>query len=621
MPQRELFLDIETYSRVNLKDSNAYRYVEDDEFQILMCAYALGDDPVQLALGEEEIFAIPGLWDPDVLKVAHSAAFERVCFSAMAWARRELPRGTYLSPKEYDCSAALAGVLGYPQKLENLGAALDGEKKDTAGTRLISLFCKPNRKGERNLPEDYPQEWEDFGRYCIQDVVTHRSAYRQMGGWPVKAEREAYLADQVINDTGIAVDRELAEAAVEVADNNRMVQELEISSLTGVQNPGSNAQLQAWLQESGLRVPNMQADTITSLLARPDLTPTQRRVLQLRQELALVAAKKYVRATKSLSSDGRLRGQFQFFGAHTGRWSGRGVQIQNLPSATLRPEEGGDVDAFIAAHVLDVKMGLGANAHTLKALVRAMFTGPFTVVDYAAIEARVVAWLAGEQWALDAFAEGRDIYVETAERMGGLTRKEGKVAVLALGYNGGIKSLRAMGAEGDDDKLQRLVYQWRDANENIVALWADLQSAFRVGGRAGRLRVERDGRDRYLVLPSGRSIAYRDVRERWATNQWSRRVRQLSFSSPQTYPARMDTYGGRLTENVTQAVARDILSEALVRLLQAGHRVVGHIHDEILVEGESSVEEVTRLMVQPPTWSTGLPLSAEGFVCPRYRKD
>lgn len=605
-----LYIDIETYSSVDLRKNSVYKYAAAPDFQILMAAYAVDDGPVQVAFGHSVIASIPHLWDRQVTKVAHNAQFERVCFSALT----ALDEDDFLPPEEWLCTMALAAEAGYPQKLEHLAVALGAEEKDAAGTRLINLFCKPNRKGQRTLPEEKPAEWQQFIDYCVQDVATLRDVHQRLQHWPTETERQVYMVDQHINDRGIPVDVDMVQHAVATADDNRMLDELKMMDLTGISNPGSNPQLLGWLKGQGLEISNLQAATVESLLAEPGaLDPTVRQVLQTRQELALVAAKKYTAALERVSADDRLRGSFQFFGAHTGRWAGRGVQLQNLPSATM------DSEADTHAAILDLKMGLGATAHALKALVRAMFVGPFTVVDYAAIEARVVAWLAGEQWALDAFALGRDIYVETAERMGGLTRKEGKVAVLALGYNGGINSLRAMGADGSDSKLQYLVTQWRDANPAIVGLWAEMGEAFRHGGAVGQyMTVEKDGADRYLRLPSGRAIGYHDVKARWKETPFGRR-QVLSFADPKGPGIRTDTYGGRLVENVTQAVARDILAEALVRLHHAGHEVVGHVHDEILVRG-STVPEVTRIMVEQPAWAAGLPIAAEGFQCARYRK-
>jgi DNA polymerase len=617
-----IYVDIETYSSVDLKKSNVYRYTEAPDFQILFAWWAIDNDPLQLALGADAVAAIPHLWDDDVTKVAHNAAFERICFSEFI-RRRECGPAGYLRPDPWLDTMALASEAGYPKSLGQLAVALGAEPKDEAGTRLINLFCKPNRKGHRTLPEEKPVEWQAFLDYGKQDVATLRDVHSKLPGWPTEMERQVYLADQLINDTGIPVDTEMAALAVATAEDNRMVDELEIMALTGISNPGSNVQMLGWLRAQGVEVPNLQAATVEALLQDPEALPgATQRVLELRQELALVAAKKYSAALDRVNHDGRLRGSFQFFGAHTGRWAGRGVQLQNLPSATLGDKDAteAEVETAIAAGVLDLKLGAGATAHTLKALVRAMFTGPFTVVDYAAIEARVVAWLAGEEWALGAFADGRDIYVETAERMGGLTRKEGKVAVLALGYNGGINSLRVMGAQGDDRKLQYLVTQWRNANRAIVGLWADMNEAFLAGDMAvgDHMYVEKDGADRLVRLPSGRAVVYHDLRARWKDTPFGRK-RVVSFADPKGPGFRTDTYGGKLCENVTQAVARDILAEALVRLQQHGLEVVGHVHDEVLVHG-GSVDQVTRIMVEKPAWAHGLPIAAEGFSCARYRK-
>ncbi|MER2142154.1 MAG: DNA polymerase [Eubacteriales bacterium] len=616
----QLFIDLETYSDIDLRKSNAYRYTESDQFQILMAAYALGEDPVRVVFGAD-IYDIPGLWDPSVEKIAHNAAFERIALSKFAPRQYELDLG-FLPPEHWTDTQALAALAGYPQKLEQLAHALGGEQKDSAGTLLINWFCKPDRKGQRRLPEDHPEKWAQFVEYCRQDVVTLRDVHKKLPTWPTKLEHRVYLADQRINDRGIQVDTVMAQAAIDAQEDNKLGQFREMQDLTGLENPNSNVQLLGWLKGQGVAAENLQAATVTQLLKEDSLPGKTARVLELRQELALVAAKKYQAALDRVNADGRLRGSFAYHGAHTGRWAGRGVQLQNLPSASLAEKDapGEVVDRTIAAAVLDLYLGFGADAKTLKALVRPMFTGPFTVVDYSAIEARVVAWLAGEEWALQAFRDGRDIYVETAERMGGMSRKEGKVAVLALGYNGGTGSLRAMGAEGSDEKLQYLVTQWRNANPAIVQFWADMQRAFRNGGQAGRITVEKHGRDRIVRLPSGRGIGYHDVRERWV-EKWGSQVKQLSFQDPKPPYLRVDTYGGRLTENVTQAVARDVLAGALVKLEEKGYDVVGHVHDEVLVQGTYPVEEIAGVLNDLPAWAEGLPIDAAGYTCPRYRKD
>lgn len=637
----QVFIDLETRSRVDLRKSNVYRYVEDPDFLILMMAYADGDDEVQLTTDPVEITTFVVDWITQGRQlVAHNATFERIALSEhlrryrsrMSNRRaadlphrvqRALPAGQYLDPALFEDSMALAQEAGYPASLDALAQWLGGEQKDSAGTRLINMFSKPNRKGGFTTADEKPLEWMDFCEYCIQDVETLRSVYRDLPGWPTRNERIAWLTDQEINDRGIRVDVELAQAAVDAADENRMEQELVISTLTGVVNPGSTQQLLPWLQGAGVPIDNLRAETVANALSRDDLDPVARRVLELRQELALVASKKYIAALDRVNPDNRLRGSFQFFGAHTGRWAGRGVQLQNLPAASITPQGDETVDEAIAAQALDVTLGLGGTAHTLKALVRSMFVGPFTVVDYSAIEARVVAWIAGEDWALQAFAAGRDIYVETAKRMGGLTRKEGKVATLALGYNGGVKSLEAMGASGSQAYLQGLVTQWREANEHIVALWQELDHAFWRGDqRVGpHLSVVKDEGDRFIQLPSGRHIAYHGVRRQWGVNKWGHRVPMLSFRDPKRGGGRVDTYGGRLVENATQAIARDVLTDALIALEAKGYAPVGHVHDEILVEGLHPVEEVSAIMTSSSPWAQGLPLAAEGYQCPRYRKD
>ena len=603
----KLYIDLETYSAAPL-DAGVYRYAADPSFLILMAAWAVDDGPVTVATTREEINAIPGLSDPATLKVAHNAQFERVCLSVFSG----LGAGEFHDPTTYHDTMAVAGNLGLPKSLEKLSAALGTAPKDTAGAALIRYFCVPNRKGQRNLPESAPEKWLDFVDYCAQDVATLREVHAALGDFPTDAERRVYLADQRINDRGILTDTKLARLAEAAAQDNAAEQLAELKTITGCDNPNSRDQMLRWFQETGLDLPDLQRGTVSAALEGP-LEAPHRRALELRQELALVASKKYSAALAGVSSDSRLRGQFRYFGAHTGRWSGRGVQLQNLPRL------GFDTEQEAEAEVVDLLLGFRPDAATLKKLVRPMFRGPFCVVDYAAIEARVIAWLAGETWALEAFAAGQDIYVETAQRMGkalnaSFTRSEGKVAVLALGYNGGVNSLRAMGAKGDDRDLQILVSAWRTANRKIVGLWSELDEAFYSGGKVGRVRVERNGSHRAIVLPSGRAIHYRDTKFRLD----SLGRRRASFMTAQGY--RSDTYGGRLSENITQAIARDVLAEALVRLEEAGERVVGHVHDEVLVESED-LDRIQALVTEPPAWAGGLPLSAAGFVCRRYRKD
>lgn len=624
-----LYIDLETRSRINLKTLGVYRYIEDVE--ILMAAWNNGGS-TQVAVGEAEVAAIPGLLDTSVMKVAHNAGFERLCL------------GTRIdpclrAPEQWIDTQALAAEYGYPISLDAASKALGVTPKDSAGTRLISLFCKPARDGSWNTNETHPMEWLDFLSYCAQDVDTMIEIHQKLGDWPTDMERRVWVADQKINDRGMRIDLELCRLAAWAVEQNKTAGKEEFTELTGVVNPGSVQQVLVWCGEVGLNLPNLQADTVQEVLDDPATSPEHARILELRQDLALAAGGKFSSALDVVSPDSRIRGGFRFFGAHTGRWTGQRVQPQNLPRATVKHPE---------AAILDLKMGLGADPYTLKALVRSMFVGPLTVVDYASIEARVLAWMANEEWALQAFRAGRDIYVETAARMSTpstpLTRFQGKVAVLALGYNGGVNSLRAMGAEGDDEALQRLVTTWRRANPRIVKLWETMQEAFDDGGHVGQhIKITRRGDSAKMHLPSGRAICYHGLK--WESRRSvvfrpengvkvpyhpknGRPISTLnpaptktgwSYSDPKRGGSRIGTYGGRLVENATQAIARDVLAEALVRLEDEGYSTVGHVHDEAIVES-TDLQRITELMTQTPTWGRGLPLDGEGYVAERYRK-
>lgn len=614
MSKNTLHLDLETYSTQDLKKVGVYRYVEDPEFQILICTWSYNGGPVQICFSAEDINNLPGLHDPDTVKVAHNAGFDRVALSR----HLGLPVGQYLPPSQWRDTMAVAAILGLPKSLDKLTKYLKVSEKDGAGTRLINWFCKPNPKtGERRLPEDHPEKWEQFCDYALQDTASLVEVDAKMGNaWPVESERQAWITDQVINDRGIRVDRKMALAAARAAQENERGHVARIVELSGgtIENPNSLTQLTGWLAEQGVKLPNLRSETVEQALAG-NVPPAVREVLELRQELALTTSKKYGAALWAMNSDKRLRGMFNYHGAHTGRWSGRRVQLQNLARATLPSDD------HVEAAIFDLLAGFGADSETLKRLIRSMFVGPFVVSDYSAIEARVIAWLAGEEWVLQAFRDGRDIYVETAKAMSTpgnvLSRFEGKVAVLALGYNGGANSLFAMGYEGNEEAAWDLVKKWRKTNRHIVRFWTDLELAFCKGeGTVGRIRVETVGRsDRKIVLPSGRGIYYRRV----SVKPGTRGRRDITFFD-EMY-GRSSTYGGRLSENVTQAVARDMLSESLSRLETAGLPVVGHVHDEVIVEaGEEEVERVNSILCDLPDWAEGFPIGAEGFTTYRYKK-
>lgn len=623
-----LYLDYETRAAVDLKKAGLYAYVECPEFQVLMCAWSLNGDRVQIALGEDECRRIPGLTDSTVIKVAHNAQFERIVSSRLIG----LPAGKYLIPEPWYDTAAIAAEKGLPRKLANLAPALGAEEKDEAGTRLINLFCKPNRKGEWNDYRSHPAQWLEFIDYCEQDVYTLIDVCKRMGGlggWPNLTEREVFMVDQRMNDRGVAVDLEMAREAVRCLEQNSLDQMNEITSLSGgtIVNPNSQPQMMAWVRSEGIPIKNLQAGTLENLLAGDTLTPTQRTILELRTDLALTASKKFAAAVLGCSADGRLRGQFQFFGAHTGRWSGRGVQLQNLPRASLPSTY------HVDEAILTLKLGERVDPQTLKCLVRPLLVGPFTVFDYSAIEARVIAWLAGEQWALQAFRDKRDIYVETAERMSTptkkLTRSHGKVAVLALGFAGGVNSLKAMGADGTKEELSLLVRQWRKANPKIVQFWESMENAIAEGGTVGKhISVKHSRTNRgvtmHVRLPSGRSLNYHGLKwQRYRVEDPN--TKKMVSKEGWTYlnpggHGYIGTYGGRLTENVVQATARDIMAEAMIALENKGIPVVGTVHDELILEGEHELSLIESIMCAPPSWAEGMPISAEGGHLRRYSK-
>lgn len=609
-----LYLDLETRSREDLRKTNVYRYSICPDFRILMASYCWDSGPIETLVNHDDILDLLGECDNTTQFVAHNAQFERVCLSRLLY---EAEDGVWMPPEQWRDTMALGVTFGLPGSLEQMAKAMRCTPKDASGKDLIKLFCVPRRDGGWNDATTHPMDWYDFMLYCEQDVGTLRELSVKLGAWPNQVEENVWFSDQRINDTGMQVDLKMAAAAEKVSIANAVEMKARVRELTGVDNPGSVQQMGRWAASEGLEMPNWQATTVQAVLDGPGLSERQREVFELRQELALAAASKFSAALISATENDRLRGCFRFFGAHTGRWSGNGVQPQNLPRAHFDTE----LEEWEA--IENLLEGGTASQLELKKLVRSLFVGPFTVVDYGSIEARVIAWLAGEQWALDAFVAGRDIYVETAKRMGPkMTRAQGKVAVLALGYQGGVNSFKSMAGDmemNDRDIKNQIVLPWRRANPNIVKLWAALQDAIESGGRAGRIRVSRHGGSMRLHLPSGRAIHYHKVH--WRKQVIDGKVRDgWVYADPKKPGLFISTYGGRLAENVTQAVARDLLAAGLVRLHEAGYTVVGHVHDEVIVEGEHDPEVIAKIMCESLEWTAGLPLAAEGFQCNRYRK-
>jgi DNA polymerase len=622
------FIDFETYSCTDLKKSGAYRYVEDPTFEVLMMAISLEGGPVKCYVGEQEILEVlrPLIAREGVRFVAHNANFERIVISTLLG----MPVGTYMHPKRFVCTAVLASEYGLPRSLEKLAETLGGARKDSAGTRLINLFSKPYRR-KRILPDDRPEEWLEFIAYCVQDVETLVSTFRRLPNkWPTSLERPLWEANELVSDRGIVIDLELAQAAVEAGNALKKQLMDESKQITGLANPNSTQQLHGWLAERESPLPNLQAETVAAALEFGELPDDVRRVLEIRQETSLSSLSKFDAAVRGTNSDGRLRGHIRFFAAHTGRFGGSGVQTQNLPREILaavkayfaackevgvEPQQE-DIDRIVQNEIDRLIDGVDEiTSEFLKGLIRPMFVGPFTGVDFSAIEARVIAWLAHEMWVLEAFAEGRDIYVETAKRFGeGFTRQQGKVAVLALGFGGGVGALLRMGAEGSNEELELIKRLWRTTNPAIVRFWRACELGFKQGGKAGRVTFRKVGKDMHAILPSGRALIYRDVRVFHDPENGER----LTYMDPKGF--RTDTWGGSIAENVTQAVARDILGESLVRMTERGYPIVLHVHDEIVLDGLFDVDDVASQMCEMEPWMAGLPLTAEGSVMKRYQK-
>lgn len=640
----ELHLDIETYSTVDLKKNTVYRYVEDEHWMILICSWCIGQGEIHTAYGHEEIKAIPGLFDPAVKKIAHNSDFERINFSAL----KGLPVGTYIDPEEYIDTAVLASLWGYPRSLKGFCKVVGGEAKDEAGGRLINMFSVPNRKGGRTLPEERPADWEAYVEYNRQDVISMRdNIYRLGKGFPSAEEYEAWITATRINDRGIKIDTALASAAHRQYEANKKKDLARVKEITGLDNPNSVQQFKGWLATQGFEMESIDKAHVAGLLERDDLPDEVREAVERKQLAALSAATKFVIAQGSTNSDGRLRGTIKYSNANTGRMTGVTLSPHNLPRDHFTDAEGEhDTEAEQAA-IDRLLAGVHVGSEDLKKLVRPLLIGPFTVSDYSAIEARLTAWAAGEDSVLEAFREGKDIYVATAERMGGekagFDRQRGKGAVLGCGYGGGAGALLNLGGakmypkDTPDDViwegLTTLVNAWRVAHPHIVSWWKQVHTAFDKGGPASRripVDVEIVGNDRYVWLPSGRALVYHNCRREYVQPK-DRNGKPLPYRRRAWVcdavvgngTQRRIVGGPTQVENIIQAIGRDLLTHALVNVERAGFRTVTHVHDEIVTEttGGLTVERLSSLMCDLPDWAEGLPVEAAGYTTQRYRKD
>lgn len=640
----ELHLDIETYSRVDLKKNTVYRYVEDEEWRILICSWCIGQGEIHTAYGHEEVSGIPGLFDPAVKKIAHNSDFERINFSAL----KGLPVGTYIDPEEYIDTAVLASLWGYPRSLKGFCKVVGGEAKDEAGGRLINMFSVPNRKGGRTLPEERPADWDAYVEYNRQDVISMRdNIYRLGKGFPSAEEYEAWITATRINDRGLKIDTALAGAAHRQYEANKARDLARVKEITGLDNPNSVQQFKGWLAEQGFEMESIDKAHVAELLERDDLPDVVREAVERKQLAALSAATKYIIAQDSTNSDGRLRGTIKYSNANTGRMTGVTLSPHNLPRDHFTDAEGEhDTEAERAA-IDRLLAGVHVGSEDLKKLVRPLLVGPFTVSDYSAIEARLTAWAAGEDSVLESFRNGEDIYVATAERMGGekagFDRQRGKSATLGCGFGGGAGALLNLGGakiypKGTPDDviwrgLSSLVETWRVAHPHIVSWWKQVHTAFDRGGPASTripVDVEIVGNDRYVWLPSGRALVYHNCKREYVQPK-DRNGKPLPYRRRAWVcdavvgngTQRRIVGGPTQVENIIQAIGRDLLTHALVNVERAGFRTVTHVHDEIVTEttGGLTVERLSSLMCDLPKWAEGLPIQAAGYTTQRYRKD
>lgn len=666
---RHLSIDLETYSDVDIKKSGAHAYVQRPDFQILLNSYCFWgemNEPEVLDFSEGNVLPqwfIDALFDPNVIKHAYNATFEYLCFCRALGV--ELPRDQWRDTMLHSL------YCGYPASLDAAGKAIglsEDKQKLATGKALIRYFCNPckptrtNGGRTRNLPQHDPEKWAMFKEYNRQDVVTEMEIERRLSDIPVPDEvQRQWVTDLTINCRGVAVDMSLVDGALDIAARTTERLTDEAVKLTGLDNPNSGKQLTAWLSErTGADVDNIRKDTVSSML-KADYPPDVHRMLKIRQELGKTSTKKYDAIRKCVCPDGRVRGLLQFYGANrTGRWAGRLVQVQNLPRTYTDPLP--LARELIKNKSLDSLQAVyGSVYDTLSQLIRTAFVSSncdskdgnvLIDADFSAIEARVISWLADEKWRLNVFRTHGKIYEASAAQMFGVPidrikkgnpeyalRAKGKVAELALGYQGGAGALIAMGALDmglHEDELPDIVSRWRDSNSRIQQLWWDFNSAAIEVIKGGGMRkvqcctfaLERNRAGTYFMtvqLPSGRKLYY--VSPRIGTNRFGGESIIYKGINDKNQFADLETYGGKLVENCVQAIARDCLAVAIDRLEAAGYPIVFHIHDEVVIDiapytfGEDMLEDVVRIMSSPIPWAQGLPLAADGWVGTFFKKD
>ena len=640
---RILSIDIETYSDVDLSKSGVYPYAESDNFEILFFGYSVDGHPPQvidLANGEQlpdDIMA--ALTDPNVIKTAYNAMFERICISK----HLGLPKGTYLDPTQWHCTMVWAATLGLPMSLAGVGAVLGLDKqKMSEGKDLIKFFCIPDKDGNRHHPKVHPGKWELFKSYNCRDVEVEIAIQQRLAKYPVpNFVWNEYHLDQQINDRGIGVDMELVRHAITINEDIKNEITAEIQALTMLDNPNSVQQMKEWLAENGMETESLGKQAVKELLetAPPELA----KVLSLRQQLAKSSVKKYDAMLSSHCIDDRIRGMFQFYGANrSGRFSGRLVQLQNLYRNSM-PHLDTARDLIKADDIETLDLLFGDIPDVLSQLIRTALVPKapykrFIVADFTSIEGVVLSWLAGEQWRLDVFKNGGDIYCISASKIFGVPvvkhginghlRQKGKIAELACGYGGSVGAMKAMGAQEmglSDDEIQQIVTDWRDASPNIVKLWWDVDRAVKkcikekTEANVKGLHIFCESGFLFIELPSGRRLAY--VKPKIGENKFGGESVTYMGVGEQKKWERIESYGPKFVENIIQGIARDILLHAMMNLRD--YRIVAHVHDEVIIEAtdDITVDEIVQKMCITPRWARGLTLRADGYECEFYMKD
>jgi len=645
---KTLHCDIETYSNINLAKCGLYRYVEADDFEILLFGYSVGGEDVKivdLACGEKiPPDILSALKDDEVIKYAHNSSFERVCLSRFL----EYPIGEYLDPESWRCTMTWAAYMGLPLSLEGVGAVLGLEKQKLAeGKDLIRYFCAPcsptkaNGKRTRNLPSDAPEKWERFKAYNIRDVEVEMQIEQKLMKFPVPDSIwEEYHLSEDINDRGIHIDMPFAKQAITMDEIARKSLTSSMQELTNLDNPNSVVQMKSWLSDNGIEMETLGKKAVAEKLKETDGELND--VLSLRQQLAKSSVKKYTAMENAVCRDGRIRGMFTFLGANrTGRFSSKIVQLQNLPQNHM-PELEQARDLVRSGNFDALTLLYDSVPEVLSELIRTAFVPhdgrKFIVADFSAIEARVIAWIAGEKWRTEVFQNGGDIYCASASQMfhipvekhgvNGHLRQKGKIAELALGYGGSVGALKAMGALEmglSEDELQPLVTAWRQTNPNIIKLWWDVDRAAKVCVKQ-KMSTETHGIKftyqsgmLFIYLPSGRRLAY--VKPRMGENVFGGEAVTYEGVGGTKKWERIESYGPKFVENIVQAISRDILCDAMQTLRDCA--IVAHIHDEIIIEADMgmTLSDVCEQMGRAPDWAKGLLLSADGYECRFYKKD